>query len=79
MSPQHELANRRRKFQRHCRWCRWGSVQSCDRALAYPHLNLDDRNRLLRLRARVVHWRRMAVYGLVIGAVVAVAVAVSTA
>lgn len=70
MSPQRELDSRRRTFLSQCRWCRWGFLRACDRALTYRYLTMDDRNRLLRLRARVNQRRRMAVYALVLGALV---------
>jgi hypothetical protein len=70
MSLQRELDNRRRGFLTQCRWCRWGSVRDCDRALTYRYLTMDDRNRLLRLRAQVIHRRRMGLYALMVGVVV---------
>lgn len=77
MSPKDELANRRRRFQAHCRLCRWGWVPACDRALAFPHLNFDDRNRLLRLRAQTSYRRRVGLYGLAFGVAVVALVAVT--
>ena len=73
MSLQRELDNRRRGFLTQCRWCRWGFVRDCDRALTFHYLTMDDRNRLLRLRAKVSHRRRMGLYALMVGGVVTLA------
>lgn len=74
MTPHQELTNRRRRFLAQCRLCRWGWLSACDRALAYPHLNFDDRNGLLRLRTRAIQRQRVCLYGLGIAVVALVAV-----